>query len=159
MQLVGKTQENLIKNLEALMSRRGWKPKDVADATGLSLQWVYNTIKGERFPGPDNLDRLAEAFNTTVSKLLSGDDQSTAGISPLDALNALKRFVDNNSNQQKTPTKQPKIEEIVSLLSSLDDPDLLSEVVDSVKSALRGAGKLPLEGAQGEVQKRKSLRK
>lgn len=69
MKILGNTEKILIVNVNALMHSAGWKAKDLAKATGISLQGVYNIIKGERFPGPDNLDRIAKALNCSVSDL------------------------------------------------------------------------------------------
>lgn len=62
------------------MNERRWKAKHLAEATGISLQGVYSIIKGERWPGSPNLDRIADAFEIPIADLFKSE--ATAPSSP-----------------------------------------------------------------------------
>jgi transcriptional regulator with XRE-family HTH domain len=67
---VDKSNEILINNLKAEMKRLNWEYEDVAKASGLTRSGIYKIVKGQRWPGADNLDRLTNAFKRPHGWLL-----------------------------------------------------------------------------------------
>lgn len=44
-------QEQYIARLKAMMADKGWKPKDIAELTGKSIQTIYSVLcGGNKFP-------------------------------------------------------------------------------------------------------------
>jgi transcriptional regulator with XRE-family HTH domain len=67
---VNQTNQLLVKNIEKELEQRGWKIPQLAKATGLSASGLYGVLDGSRWPGPDNLERIARALKTSPGALL-----------------------------------------------------------------------------------------
>lgn len=69
-----KANKYLVRNIEIELIKRGWSVSDLSRVAGLSQSGTYKIVHGERWPSPDNLDRIASALNATVSQLLADPD-------------------------------------------------------------------------------------
>lgn len=67
---VNRTNQALIENIKKRLLAREWKIPQLAKATGLSASGLYGVMDGTRWPGPDNLERIAKALGTTAGALL-----------------------------------------------------------------------------------------
>lgn len=56
--------------VKTLMSVKGMTITDLAEATGVSRQTIYNIMGGRAFAN-DTLGKMAEALGTTPSRLIS----------------------------------------------------------------------------------------
>lgn len=57
-------------NLKGALAEKGWTQKNLADAVGVSAQSVTNWLKGEDFPRPDKLLRLATTLQLRLDQLV-----------------------------------------------------------------------------------------
>lgn len=61
----------LAQNLRHMRSAKGWSQEDLADAVGLHRTYIGSIERGERNLGIDNVERLANALQITVTNLLT----------------------------------------------------------------------------------------
>ncbi len=71
------TRHLLAKRLRLLRTLRGWSQETLAEQAGLHRTYISGIERGERNLGLDNLDKLAQAFDITVSALLASDIEKT----------------------------------------------------------------------------------
>lgn len=64
---------NLGRRLADCRARRRWTQKQLADAAGLSVQFLSELENGKRAIGSDALLRLAEALGASLDYLLKGE--------------------------------------------------------------------------------------
>ena len=60
----------LAKNIKALRSRRNWSQADLAEKSELSIVYLSDIERGNKWPYLDTLVKLAEAFKIEVYELL-----------------------------------------------------------------------------------------
>jgi transcriptional regulator with XRE-family HTH domain len=60
-------------SLKNALTQKGWTQKDLAGAIGVSAQSVTNWLKGEDFPRPDKLLRLATTLKLRLDELVRND--------------------------------------------------------------------------------------
>lgn len=60
--MIKKTQQTLIDNLKMLMKLRGWNPRELSEASGVSPRMVAYILTGDRIPSIEIADELARAF-------------------------------------------------------------------------------------------------
>lgn len=73
--LVNRTNQQLIDNIESRLEARKWKVPRLAKETGISASGLYSILSGESWPGPDNLDRIARALGTKAWVLLAPSNE------------------------------------------------------------------------------------
>lgn len=69
--MLGTCEKFLISNIEAELKRLQWELTDLARVTKITRSGLYKIVKGQRWPGPDNLERIAAAFGRSPGWLLS----------------------------------------------------------------------------------------
>jgi transcriptional regulator with XRE-family HTH domain len=62
------------KNLKLYRSRRNWSQADLAEKSGLSVVYLSDIERGNKWPYLDTLVKLAEAFEMDVFELLKPQD-------------------------------------------------------------------------------------
>lgn len=63
-------------SLKNALTRKGWTQKDLAGAIGVSAQSVTNWLKGEDFPRPDKLLRLATTLKLRLDELIQTNESA-----------------------------------------------------------------------------------
>jgi transcriptional regulator with XRE-family HTH domain len=63
-------------SLKNALTQKGWTQKDLASALGVSAQSVTNWLKGEDFPRPDKLLRLATTLKLRLDQLIQTNDST-----------------------------------------------------------------------------------
>jgi transcriptional regulator with XRE-family HTH domain len=61
-------------SLKKALTQKGWTQRDLAEAVGVSAQSVTNWLKGEDFPRPDKLLRLAATLKLRLEELIQNPD-------------------------------------------------------------------------------------
>ncbi len=69
------TRRLLARRLRELRFKRGWSQETLAAQAGLHRTYISGIERAERNIGLDNVERLADAFGTTVSDLLAFSDR------------------------------------------------------------------------------------
>lgn len=69
----------LAKNIKALRGRRNWSQADLAEKTGLSIVYLSDIERGNKWPYLDTLVKLAEALDTEVYELLMPENALAFG--------------------------------------------------------------------------------
>jgi len=64
----------LARNIKAFRSRRNWSQADLAEKTGLSIVYLSDIERGNKWPYLDTLVKLAESFKVEVYELLKPDN-------------------------------------------------------------------------------------
>ena len=64
------TKEEFGRRLAAMMMDKGWNQSDLARAAGLGRDSISTYVRGQTFPEPKNLRKLADALGTTTHELL-----------------------------------------------------------------------------------------
>ncbi len=74
---------NLVEKIEKLLSDRGWKQIDLAEAIGVSKQRVSQWMQGTGQPKPYHLLRMARALNVPMEFLADDtmEDIAAQGVS------------------------------------------------------------------------------
>lgn len=67
-----------IDSVKQSLQTQGWTQKDLAERLGVSAQSVTNWLKGDDFPRPDKLLRLATALKLRVDQLVVADADERA---------------------------------------------------------------------------------
>jgi transcriptional regulator with XRE-family HTH domain len=67
------TRHLLAKRLRLLRTLRGWSQETLAEQAGLHRTYISGIERAERNLGLDNLDKLAQAFEITVARLLTAE--------------------------------------------------------------------------------------
>jgi transcriptional regulator with XRE-family HTH domain len=62
------------KNLKLYRKRRNWSQADLAEKSGLSVVYLSDIERGNKWPYLDTLVKLAEAFEMDVFELLKPQD-------------------------------------------------------------------------------------
>jgi transcriptional regulator with XRE-family HTH domain len=74
----------LAKNIKAFRGRRNWSQADLAEKTGLSIVYLSDIERGNKWPYLDTLVKLAEALEIEVFELLMPENApASANISAL----------------------------------------------------------------------------
>jgi transcriptional regulator with XRE-family HTH domain len=60
----------LASNIKALRGRKNWSQADLAEKSGLSIVYLSDIERGNKWPYLDTLVKLAEAFKIEVYELL-----------------------------------------------------------------------------------------
>jgi len=60
----------LARNIKVFRGRRNWSQADLAEKTGLSIVYLSDIERGNKWPYLDTLVKLAEAFKIEVFELL-----------------------------------------------------------------------------------------
>jgi len=140
LELLNEIDTILIDNISQKMGVLGMEPKDLAKASGISQSGIYKIIKAERFPGSDNLIRLARALKCTVNQLFEAPKSSKTLIEPL----------------RKVP--DPSMRELLLTLAALDDTQV-GRYIGLMKSELAAArGESPPQPSQASTKPRNSSR-
>jgi len=67
----GKAIRNILaRNIKALRARRNWSQADLAEKSDLSIVYLSDIERGNKWPYLDTLVKLAGAFNVEVYELL-----------------------------------------------------------------------------------------
>jgi transcriptional regulator with XRE-family HTH domain len=64
----------LARNIKALRSRRNWSQADLAEKSELSIVYLSDIERGNKWPYLDTLVKLASAFKIDVYELLKPED-------------------------------------------------------------------------------------
>lgn len=64
-------RKNFAKNLNGLIERNEVQQKEVAIAAGVTQATFSSYVKGDAFPRPDKLQKIAEFFGITVNELIT----------------------------------------------------------------------------------------
>lgn len=63
-------------NITRLLAARGWKQRDLAEATGENDMTISRIVRGSNVPGVGLISRIADALNVSVDELLSRKKQN-----------------------------------------------------------------------------------
>ncbi|MCL2804604.1 MAG: helix-turn-helix domain-containing protein [Treponema sp.] len=66
----------LARNIKALRSRRNWSQADLAEKAALSVVYLSDIERGNKWPYLDSLVKLANAFNIEVYELLKTENKT-----------------------------------------------------------------------------------
>jgi len=69
----------LAKNIKALRYRRNWSQADLAEKSDLSIVYLSDIERGNKWPYLDTLVKLAAAFNIEVYELLKPENITPPG--------------------------------------------------------------------------------
>jgi transcriptional regulator with XRE-family HTH domain len=69
-----KVRATLAGNLKAFRGRRNWSQADLAEKSGLSIVYLSDIERGNKWPYLDTLVKLAEAFKVEVYELLKPEN-------------------------------------------------------------------------------------
>ena len=64
----------LARNIKAFRGRKNWSQADLAEKSGLSIVYLSDIERGNKWPYLDTLVKLAEAFKVEVYELLKPED-------------------------------------------------------------------------------------
>ena len=64
----------LARNIKAFRSRRNWSQADLAEKSGLSIVYLSDIERGNKWPYLDTLVKLAESFKVEVYELLKPEN-------------------------------------------------------------------------------------
>ena len=64
----------LAKNIKAFRGRRNWSQADLAEKSGLSIVYLSDIERGNKWPYLDTLVKLAKAFKIEVFELLKPEN-------------------------------------------------------------------------------------
>ena len=64
----------LAKNIKAFRANRNWSQADLAEKTGLSIVYLSDIERGNKWPYLDTLVKLANAFKVEVYELLKPEN-------------------------------------------------------------------------------------
>ena len=64
----------LAQNIKVYRGRRNWSQADLSDKTGLSIVYLSDIERGNKWPYLDTLIKLAEAFKVEVYELLKPEN-------------------------------------------------------------------------------------
>ncbi|MDR0301255.1 MAG: helix-turn-helix domain-containing protein [Treponema sp.] len=77
----------LAKNIKTLRSRRDWSQADLAEKSGLSIVYLSDIERGNKWPYLDTFVKIAEAFNVEIYELLMPENKQPAA-----KTNVLKKY-------------------------------------------------------------------
>jgi transcriptional regulator with XRE-family HTH domain len=98
-------RSQLGKNIKFFRSRRGLSQADLAEKGGISITFLSDIERGNKWPQPDNLFKLAKALKVEPYELLRPEDAT-----PDDTLTLINKCFDDVS-----ATIQNSIEQSVTL--------------------------------------------
>jgi len=99
-----KIREILAKNIKSFREHRLWSQADLAANSDISIPFLSEIERGNKWPFPDTLGKIAKAFNVQIHELFRDDTPSekerdyTAMVIK-EMLTAQKAAVDNISKQ------------------------------------------------------------
>jgi transcriptional regulator with XRE-family HTH domain len=70
----GKVRSILARNIKAFRSKRNWSQMDLAEKAGLSIVYLSDIERGNKWPYLDTMVKLASAFNIEVYELLKPEN-------------------------------------------------------------------------------------
>ena len=79
-------------NIKRYRKRRNWSQADLAEKSGLSIVYLSDIERGNKWPYLDTLVKLAEAFEIEVFELIKPQDALSA-----DTVSILAQFSDETS--------------------------------------------------------------
>jgi transcriptional regulator with XRE-family HTH domain len=82
-------RQTLAGNIKLFRGRRNWSQADLAEKAGLSIVYLSDIERGNKWPYLDTLIKLASAFEVEVYELLKPQDALSA-----DTAAVLARFTD-----------------------------------------------------------------
>jgi transcriptional regulator with XRE-family HTH domain len=82
----------LAENIKLYRSRRNWSQADLAEKSGLSIVYLSDIERCNRWPYLDTLVKLAEAFEVEIFELLKPQDTI-----PADTTSILTRYNDETT--------------------------------------------------------------
>jgi transcriptional regulator with XRE-family HTH domain len=69
----------LAQNIKLYRNRRNWSQADLAERTGLSVVYVSDIERGNKWPYLDSMVKLADAFDIEVYELLKPENAPVPG--------------------------------------------------------------------------------
>lgn len=81
--MVQEIPATLGKRVAQMRDRRGWKQKELAEASGLSVTFISEIENDRRAPGTEALLRVAEALGTSLDYLVKGVTEAEPVPTPL----------------------------------------------------------------------------
>jgi transcriptional regulator with XRE-family HTH domain len=69
-----KVRAALASNIKAFRSRRNWSQADLAEKSGLSIVYLSDIERGNKWPYLDTLVKISEAFKVEVYELLKPEN-------------------------------------------------------------------------------------
>lgn len=101
--------------------------EDVADATGIPWS-TYQTYEYGTIPQKhSHLEALAKFHGVPETRFFLDPDLTKPSTNQV--IEAVTQSLLKTENTQKTPIKQPEIEELVSILSTLNQPELTAQLI------------------------------
>jgi len=70
-------------NIKLYRNRRNWSQADLSEKTGLSIVYLSDIERGNKWPYLDSLVKLADAFDIEVFELLRPENSIPEGIAPI----------------------------------------------------------------------------
>ncbi len=95
--------EILIGAIKRRMEELDWKVADLSRSSGISKPGLYGIVNGERYPGPDNLNRIATALGLPVWRLFMRPGEIPSP-TPEEALRIVSKALDELTDLRKKDT-------------------------------------------------------
>jgi len=97
-------RKTLARNIKSSREHRLWSQADLAANSGISIPFLSEIERGNKWPFPDTLGRIAKALNVQVRELFreetpSGEDRGFAAMVVKEMLAAQKAVADCVSKQ------------------------------------------------------------
>jgi transcriptional regulator with XRE-family HTH domain len=73
----------LSKNIKLFRSHRQWSQADLAAEAGISITFLSDIERGNKWPHPETLSHLSRAFEVDVYQLFKPHDTSVDGVSEI----------------------------------------------------------------------------
>lgn len=86
------TNEIFCRCLKERLEKRGWRLKELASATGLSVSGIQAIVSGTRWPQAVNIDRIASALGVHPSELF-GAKEAYAKYTPVELVESLNKYI------------------------------------------------------------------
>jgi len=75
-----KIRTDLGENLKKLRNRRNWSQMDLAEKADISMNFLSEIERGNKWPYPETLQNLAAALNVEVFELFKNENTKEIGI-------------------------------------------------------------------------------
>lgn len=85
--------EILVRNIKRRLTKMGIRAADLARRTHFSTAKISNYLNGQHVPSLENIDKIAEALETTTFELLTPEDHEYKP-TPKEALEILREFIE-----------------------------------------------------------------
>lgn len=114
---------------------------------------TYQDMEGGTLPVKkwDHIASLSKLHNVSETRFFLDPDLTKPNTNQI--IEAVTSALSGKTTIQKTVVKQPEITALISILSTLDDPELALDIVNSANALLRGARKIPASNL-GVIQKK-----